>query len=863
VPPGTQIGAYVVEALIGEGGMGAVYRGSDTRLNRRVAIKFLANDLADAAARQRFQREAQLVSSLNHPHILTVYDAGESAGRQYLVTEFVDGGTLRSWARAEKRTWKQILHLLVGVADGLAAAHSAGILHRDIKPENILISKNGFAKLGDFGLAKLVEETQTDLTRSLSLHRTTPGMIVGTIAYMSPEQAAGQAVDERSDIFSFGVVLYELLAGRRPFTGATDLLVIQNLLHQTPPPLANHTPLPLRLVIEKALEKEPAERYQTMRDFAVDLRRAPKITASDLPPASMSSRISPWWTIVAVMLALTAGVLLSIFLRAPVFENPLLNAHFTRLTDFPGYEEDAAISPDGKFVAFVSDRDGTYDIWLNQLATGQFFNLTKGQEPESGAMVRKIGFSGDGARIWILNSNKPFRMIPLMGGQPRPFIDVGNPVWSPDGTRMAFHTGSDGDPVFVADADGSNRRQILAAHSGAHHHYPAWSTDGRWIYYAGGNFVANEMDLWRVPAAGGAAERVTHLNSDMRYVVTLNQRTILFLSTDKDGSGPWLWSFDTASKSVHRISFGLERYTSLSASADGRRLVATVSNPAASLWSVPILDHPAEDSDAKPYPVPTVRALAPRFAGASLFYLSSRGTGDGLWRAQKAEPFEIWPGADGTLLETPAPSPDGRRVSIVLRRQGKLRLAVLAADGGEPQLLAESLAVQGSATWSPDGKWIATGGNDDGGQGLFKIPADGGPPARLTKGYAINPVWSPDGQLIFFTSTNVGILAPLSAVRPDGSRVDLPDIKVRNGGERYRFLPNGASLIFMQGELRSQDFWSLDIATKNTRQLTRMKNPATMRTFDITPDGRQIVFDRLLENSDVVLIDLPGAVQKP
>jgi Tol biopolymer transport system component len=417
--------------------------------------------------------------------------------------------------------------------------------------------------------------------------------------------------------------------------------------------------------------------------------------------------------------------------------------------------------------------------------------------------------------------------------------------------------------VFVADADGSNRRQILAAHSGAHHHYPAWSTDGRWIYYAGGNFVANEMDLWRVPAAGGAAERVTHLNSDMRYVVTLNQRTILFLSTDKDGSGPWLWSFDTASKSVHRISFGLERYTSLSASADGRRLVATVSNPAASLWSVPILDHPAEDSDAKPYPVPTVRALAPRFAGASLFYLSSRGTGDGLWRAQKAEPFEIWPGADGTLLETPAPSPDGRRVSIVLRRQGKLRLAVLAADGGEPQLLAESLAVQGSATWSPDGKWIATGGNDDGGQGLFKIPADGGPPARLTKGYAINPVWSPDGQLIFFTSTNVGILAPLSAVRPDGSRVDLPDIKVRNGGERYRFLPNGASLIFMQGELRSQDFWSLDIATKNTRQLTRMKNPATMRTFDITPDGRQIVFDRLLENSDVVLIDLPGAVQKP
>ena len=218
--PGTPIGAYRIEAPLGEGGMGTVYRALDTKLNRPVAIKFLSYDLADAAARRRFQREAQMASSLNHPHILTVYDVGEFEGRQYIVTEFVDGGTLKDWARQEKRTWKQIVELLTGVADGLAAAHTAGILHRDIKPANILVAKNGYAKLADFGLAKLAKAPpEGDATQTLTGdHNTRIGAIVGTIAYMSPEQASGRPLDARSDISSFGVVLYELLAGRRPFS---------------------------------------------------------------------------------------------------------------------------------------------------------------------------------------------------------------------------------------------------------------------------------------------------------------------------------------------------------------------------------------------------------------------------------------------------------------------------------------------------------------------------------------------------------------------------------------------------------------------------------------------------------------------
>ena len=202
--------------------MGVVYRARDTKLNRPVAIKFLSGELADSAARRRFQREAQLASSLNHPHILTVYDTGEFEGRHYLVTEFIDGGTLKNWAKQQPRNWQDVAELLTGVADGLATAHQAGILHRDIKPDNILITASGYAKLADFGLAKLAEGSRSeDVTRTFTEDRSLPGFIVGTIAYMSPEQASGMPLDARSDIFSFGAVLYEMLAGRRRFAAAT------------------------------------------------------------------------------------------------------------------------------------------------------------------------------------------------------------------------------------------------------------------------------------------------------------------------------------------------------------------------------------------------------------------------------------------------------------------------------------------------------------------------------------------------------------------------------------------------------------------------------------------------------------------
>ena len=280
--------------------MGEVFRAFDTKLNRPVAIKFLSPTLADEPARRRFQREAQMVSSLNHPHILTVYDAGETGGKQYLVTEYVDGGTLREWSAEEKRTWQQVVELLTGVADGLAAAHAANILHRDIKPANILVTESGYAKLADFGLAKREALSGQEETATLT------GVIAGTAPYMSPEQASGGQLDARSDIFSFGIVLYEAVAGRRPFSGKTTLETLQNVVHGTALPLGEDIPGSLKVIVERALQKDPSERYQSMREMVGELRRLLRQPESPGMPARLP-QIWIWAAAVALLLVAVAG----------------------------------------------------------------------------------------------------------------------------------------------------------------------------------------------------------------------------------------------------------------------------------------------------------------------------------------------------------------------------------------------------------------------------------------------------------------------------------------------------------------------------------------------------------------------------
>jgi serine/threonine-protein kinase len=308
---GRDVGAYRVLNVLGSGGMGVVYKALDAKFNRTVAIKFLSGTLTDTEGRRRFLREAQTASSLNHPHILTVHDIGEIDGRQYLVTEFVDGGTLRDWRSATKRSWQEIADLMLGVADALAVAHEAGIVHRDLKPANILVSKSGYAKLADFGLAKVRPSGDAGRDTADPSVATRSGAILGTIGYMAPEQLLGGAADARSDIFAFGVVLHEMLSGRRPFAAANTLEELQRTVHGTPDPLADTVPRPLRDIVERAIQKLPQDRYPSMRDMLADLRRVARPSALDVAttmPVRGAERRGLFVLAAVVIAAVVAGV---------------------------------------------------------------------------------------------------------------------------------------------------------------------------------------------------------------------------------------------------------------------------------------------------------------------------------------------------------------------------------------------------------------------------------------------------------------------------------------------------------------------------------------------------------------------------
>ena len=284
------------------------------------------------------------------------------------------------------------------------------------------------------------------------------------------------------------------------------------------------------------------------------------------------------------------------------------------------------------------------------------------------------------------------------------------------------------------------------------------------------------MDLWRVRPDGSEPERLTENRRFVSYPAPIDAQTVLFSAREENGAGPWLWALDVESGHSRRVSIGLEQYSSIASSADGRTLVATVGDPKTVLWRVPILDRPATEDDAEPFPLPTVRALAPRFGGDTLFYLSSRGTGDGLWRYRDGEAVEIWKGSESPLLEAPAVSPDGKSVALVLRQGGRSRLHIRSEDGAELRALSQAVGVRGAASWSPDGRWIAIGGEDADGHGLFKIPLDGGAPQRIVDGEALNPVWSPKGDLILYAGEQVWAVSQLLAAVAGSAEFTVPSL---------------------------------------------------------------------------------------
>jgi len=819
--------------------------------------------LNSAFAAERFAQEIAIVAQLHHPHIVPLYDSGQAGGSRYFVMPYEAGASLRHRLVSEgPLPVSDVVLLLRDVCDALSHAHQAGVVHRDVKPDNVLLAGR-HALVSDFGIARSASESSSG--------GATASVTLGTPAYMAPEQIAGDPpVDHRADIYSVGVLAYELLAGRPPFVGTSRDAVLSAHRVERPADIATlrpDVPAPLAELVMKCLEKRPDDRWQSADDL---VRRLESIAAGGGGERSRARRV---WLVPTVLAALAAGVAATLLARRQA-DSPAASwrarwesARIERITDFPGSEVDAAISTDGRLVSFLADRDSVFDAFVSPVGSGRFENLTHGRLPQLfNEDVRNVGFSGDASHVWIrvadIASPASVSLVPVTGGPLRPFLGTAvMAVWSPDGSKVAYHETTPGDPIYVADSDGSDARRIYIAEPGVHNHHLAWSPDGRFIYFSSG-LPPNEMDVWRIPSSGGKAERITQHDSRVSHPAPLDDRTLVYTATADDGTGPWLYTMDLKDRVPTRVSTGVEHYLSVAASAATagrpRRLVATVSNPSATLWTAPIAGGVVTERDVRPLALPTARGGAPRFASDStLFYLASRGGADGLWRLSGGDARELWSASRGAVVGASAVSPDGKRVCFPVRRTGRSTLHCGAADGTGVRAIAEQLDVRGAASWSPDGRWLAVAAREGRGLRVFKIPVDGGAPVRLVDSVSSNPVWSPDGAFILYSGTARGRSVPVKAVTPDGRPYAVSSLTVDRVGDSYRFLPDG-ELVVKLGGFRQQDFWLFDVGSGRKRRLTTLDHGESLQRFDVSRDGTRIVFERVRENSDIVLIELPA-----
>ena len=538
-----------------------------------------------------------------------------------------------------------------------------------------------------------------------------------------------------------------------------------------------------------------------------------------------------------------------------------------RLTDFEGIEEHAAISRDGKVVAFVSDRDGPRDIWITRIGTSEFRNLTNGRNlPQYSPETRVLGFSADGAEIHYSTrlTNEGNTIInawsmPVLGGALRPLLDGAvETTWSPDGKRLAYHTSAPGDPTLIHELNGAPDRQVLISAPGEHNHAPTWSPDGAYLYYLHGSDVLNGMELWRVSAAGGTPEQMTSPPRRMIFPTFLDPRTLAFLAEESKGAGMSIHLLDVETRKVRSIQAGLERFTSLAASDSGKRLVATMGTQRSSLWRIQVnTDKVAQQ--AQRLRVSTRGSTSPRRAGSALLYISSSESGSGIWRSDGESSSEIWSPARGTVVGSLAVAPDGRRIAFAVLRDGTTQLHIGNAEGTDMRPLAQQLRVHGSPAWSPDSRWIAVAADTPAGPRLYRIDAASGETSQLTQQFAVDPTWSPQGGFLVYASEQVGPIIRLAAVTAGGQPHQIAPIMLPRGSSRTAFLPGAdaaAQLVVMDGDLQQTDFWTVDVTSGKKRRLTELGAEYQLGDFDLSADGKEILFDRVREESDVVVIDL-------
>ncbi|HET9532661.1 MAG TPA: protein kinase, partial [Blastocatellia bacterium] len=892
---GRSIGPYKVIDQIGRGGMGEVYLADDSRLGRKVAIKLLPAAFSNDKDRlRRFVQEARAASALNHPNIITIHEVGQAAAAHYIVTEYIEGETLREQIRRGRLSLVAALDVARQVASALEAAHAAGIVHRDIKPENVMLRRDGLVKVLDFGLAKLTAPrgVETDETTAQQL-RTKTGAVMGTVAYMSPEQANGQEVGHQTDIFSLGVVLYEMLAEQRPFQGKSGVDILHAIIHEEPLPVVKLNPrLPAEAddILSKALAKELNERYRHAGDFDLDLRRLKRAVESNSltsarPSAGQqvmwaSGRAKLIWATVG-MLVIGLSILAGWWLGRPG-ETPgravsLENVILTPLTTDPGYEAEPTLSPDGETVAYVSDRTGNFEIFLKQVSSGPEVNLTN--DPADDVQP---AFSPDGRQIAFVSSRSgssdlyyPGYDLPPMGGDiwvmsalggaARRVGERGNfPSWSPDGSAILYSSGPQfAQKIYRVSAQGGEPREIalkFKPDTGTPRFilYPSYSSDEQWIVFEADNTGIGSRVIYAVRAEGGDIEQIA---VGQHPVWSADSRAVIY-SNGEPGKNfdlwqvPFLTEQGRVSGRPEPLTVSHGRHTHATVSRDGRQIAFAALEISSNAEALAI-DAEAGRVQGRPQPITSGSRVTyyQSFStdGRAVAFEARQGTGSDLWRVDRGgAPVQLT--ADPDFADTlPRWSPDGRTIAFN-RRPIKAPLEatslwLMAEDGGNPHLLIERA---GFFTWMPDSRGILYLSRVDSQLYFFDLATRS--ERRLTnEPKIVGPmITSPDGQWVIFQSVRSGSI-DLLAMPIAGGDVRTAVATLRQDNHPF-VSPSGRWLYF---ESDHKNLWRVPGPAQSWRQAEPVKvtnfpeSGLFIEDSQISRDGRWLLYSRVRIKADI------------
>ena len=892
---GTRLGVYEIRSALGAGGMGEVYRARDTKLGRDVAIKVLSAPFtSDPERLARLEREARMLASLNHPGIGAIYGlehaslGADQPAAPALVLELVEGDTLADRIRRGPISTVAALRIARQIAEALDVAHERGIVHRDLKPANIKITTDDVVKVLDFGLAKALAAElggapESDLANSPTLTQagTQAGVILGTAAYMSPEQARGKAVDKRADIWAFGCVLYEMLTATPPFKGETVFDTIAAILEREPDLslVPASTPNGVRLLLRRCLQKEPKHRLRDIADARMEIDDAiaqPSIPAAATQPSATSRphRLS-WqvWSLLAVGIAAATSVGWWIGRRrepdaAPAFDRVI------RLVSTAAHEFGPVISPDGKWVAYLSNARGPTDVWVKFVAGGDPANLTASTDVavQSQAHIGGLAVSPDGSQI-AFQAQSAVQLgsawvIPApLGGVPRRALPAGSMAlqWSPDGKRIAYVKagGSLGDALMVADADGQNE-VVIVKREGAHHiHWIRWDSAGQFVYFNYGfqNLNSAPTEIFRVRASGGTIERVVATARRAAFPCPSPDGRGLFYAANPDGADLGLWWKDLSSGRDHRVTAGVGEYTSPSISADGQRLVGTVMEVREALERVAVsFDRPARlEPLTDGYSGDIDPAWSPD--GQRLVFSSSRTGNRTLWTAHGdlTRPAPLTSGV--ALDERPVFSPDGQQVAFVSDRGGRRGIWLVSAEAGAPRLVGAADVVD-TISWSPDGRRLVFSTPIGDAPGLMTMDVTSGQTARVpTAAAATAPAWSPHDDVIAYLEPRGGAAgAFLRFVRLSGQvvhdRADMPE-KQAFGNGFVSWSPDGrrVAAAALPGA-SSGSIWIVEPeGVAPFRKLLDLPAGVYLRGLTWSRDGSSLIIGRIQGTGDIFLAE--------